>query len=255
MAKRTPRTLKAEQARGIRNARLVAMKRLFSGLGDLTDREKKCLAAVREDIEAGPALRFLAKKARRTEEHLIRNFVMAVWGGEVLRTGLGGRRPGDSEPEELLNFAASLFETAETIRKLNGQRYWQPECPHTAVFQEDDTQRERITGIVWVQRAKPRAFEETKRAFENLPRTLEMYAKSLRHKVAPEFHSRRRDRREGNIQHRMVTDLLEYMRSLTGGMYREKVAAILRVISPMAGVPAVEAESLRKRDRRKRGLA
>ena len=255
MAKRTPRTLKAEQARGIRKARLVAMKRLLRGLGDLTDREKKCLAAVRQDIEAGPALRFLAKKARRREEHLIRNFVMAVWGGEVLRAGLGGRRPGDSEPEELLNLAASLFETAETVRKLNGQRYWHPECPSAAVFQENEIQRERIAENFWVQRPKPRAFEETKRAFENLPHTLEMYAKNLRHKVAPEFHSRMRHRREGNIQHRMVGDLLQYIHSLTGRMYRDKVAAILRVINPIAGVAAVEAESLRKRDRRKRGLA
>jgi hypothetical protein len=46
--------------------------------------------------------------------------------------------------------------------------------------------------------------------------------------------------------------LLETVRRLTGRQYVERVAAILRVISPKAGLSPVEAGSLRKRAYRKK---
>lgn len=251
MAKRTPRTLLAAEDRDIlRLGRRVGMPR--PGI-DLTDRERKCLEAVHQDVEAREALRFLARKTGRTEKWWITNFVVTTWMDTVQKEFWRGS--GDSEPKELLEHAARVLETAQTIRQLNSERFWNTECPDVGVFEEDDLRREKMAEHTWALRVNPCAFAKTKRAFENLPHTLEMYARSLRYKAWLVLGFHRLHRREGNFQHRMVAGLLECVRRLAGRMYRNKVAAILRVIYPMAGLRAVEGESLRKRDRRKQGRA
>jgi hypothetical protein len=217
------------------------------GVG-LTDRERECLAAVRRDVEAAKALHFLAQKTARTEEYWITLFVCTAWAeqSEEMLT------PGESEPEELLRIAAHLRKTAGAIRKLNAQQYWRADCPDPTAFPREGMLRVEIGKNTSCEIVDRRLFNETKRSFQNLPGTLEMYAKSLRGKAFFEQCLRRLKRVEGRLRHQMESALQVEVCKLTRHKYREKIASILRVVNPMAGLPAVEAESLRKREQRKR---
>jgi predicted house-cleaning noncanonical NTP pyrophosphatase (MazG superfamily) len=59
------------------------------------------------------------------------------------------------------------------------------------------------------------------------------------------------------LQQQLEEGLLEEIRVRSGGKFRfrEKVSAILRVVYPIAGVRPAQADSLRKREYRKRKLA
>jgi hypothetical protein len=221
---------------------------------DLTDREQECLNAVRQNVEARDALRFLAQRTARAEESLITNFVISAWAEQTERTLLS-TRPEDPEPEELLEIAARVHETAETIRTLNAKRSWHADCPSAEVFPDEEKQRVKITKNICCQTVNRRSFNQTKRAFQNLPGTLEMYAQSLWYKAQSAQGFRRLKKKRGKLQHQMESALLEHVRELTGHKYRERVASTFRVVNLKAGVPAVEAESLRKREQRKRAQA
>lgn len=214
-----------------------------------TPRQQECLEAVRRDVTASEALRFLVQKTGRTEESWLNAFIITAWWGAEKE-----KWDGESEPEELLKHAARISDTAETIHKLNSERFWDMTCPDVAIFEEHDLRPERNAELLRVWRVDPRTFKKTKKAFENLPHILEMYAKNLRRKSDFGLSFRKRRRTQGNVQHRMEESLLEFVRELTGRKYRDKIAAIFRVIYPIAGRRAIEGESLRKRDQRNRRL-
>jgi hypothetical protein len=71
----------------------------------LTERERSCLEAVREDVEAYRALQFFCKKTGRTEESWIVTFVINAWSSHVL----ADQNPGEISPATMKQMA----ETAE----------------------------------------------------------------------------------------------------------------------------------------------
>ena len=235
---------------GAGKRRVIEIERLGNGL---TQRELDCLDAIRKDVEAREALRFLVEKARRTEEWWITTFVVTVWTEQTIRESQK-TPPGESEAEELLKIVARLSEIAATIRKLNTEKHWRTDCPDAAIFSDDEKHREYIAENTWNEYVYPSAFDAMSEVFRSLPNNLEMYAKSVRMKAMREFGYRRLDKGGPKLQHKMEIGLLEYVQKLTGRKYREKVAAILRVVNAQAGVRPVESESLRKREQRMKKL-
>ncbi len=216
---------------------------------------RECLDAVQADKGQGgacEALDFLARKMECTKEGLIAYFALtALKGkGEVTPSVLP---PGVSGPKELLKHEKRIREIAESIGKLNAEEYWYAGYPCTMAFEDKDIRREpgREKGV-WLLRPRRRAFKEARKAFESLPRTLEMYARNLGGKARDELYWRGVQRMQRVGQHWAEADLLEYIQHRTGHKYLEKVASILRVIYPMAGLPPIEGDSLRKRAYRKR---
>jgi hypothetical protein len=226
--------------------RIVEPERPGNGL---TQRELDCRDAIRKDVEARDALHFLVEKARRTEEWWITTFVVTVWTEQTIRKS-HKTPPGEFEAEELLKIVTRLFETVETIRKLNTQRHWRADCPDASIFSDDDKHREFVGENTWSEYVYPSVLDAMSETFKNLPNNLEVYAKSVRMKAMRELGYRRMDKGGPNLQHKMEVGLLEYVQKLTGRKYREKVAAILRVVNAQAGVRPVESESLRKREQR-----
>ncbi len=252
-------TSKREYEASLRRAKRVAKKHGIPPATQPTPREKECLEAVHANVEAREALAFLAAKTQCNEHWLITQFVVCAWMGRA-DADLLALPAGVSTPEELLKHEKSIREVAEVIGKLNVEKHWHADCPDITVFLEFGAK-----GDVWeepgtekgqtILHPNPRSWNDANKAFKTLPRILKMYARSLRGKAWSELGRQRIQRRNGNRQHQMESTLLDWMNRVTGHMYREKVAAILGVINPKAGLWPTKAETLRKRDRRRRGLA
>jgi predicted house-cleaning noncanonical NTP pyrophosphatase (MazG superfamily) len=186
----------------------------------LTEREQHCLEAISRDVEARDALELLCRKSRRSKKFWITTIVLTVWSPQVLVDG------PEISAAELKDLGNSLAEDAQKMKSLN----------KSEGFSRDS----RLAG------------------FLPLPTALEAYARLVLRKseIAHQFEQIRHDEpTRTEIRRDLEGRLLEHVRSLTGRMYREKVAAILRVVNPIAGSPPVEAETLRKRTQRKRKSA
>jgi hypothetical protein len=202
----------------------------------LTDRERECLEAVRKDVEARYALRFLARKAGCTDEMWIIAFVESV-RAFVDQNAKQEPGPQDSRPEEVGRLAVSICRIAQRIRSLNKENFWDAECP------------------AWQWDGMMPVHPDDRMDFENLPRALEMYARSVSIKAVRILRRREvdRDPRVGSTRYRAEQELLEIIQRVTGRKYRDKAASILRVVYPQFGLTSkIEGDSLRKREQRKR---
>jgi hypothetical protein len=236
----------------------------------LTDKERKCLEAVRREPEAREALRSLAQKARLREEWMCMPFIEAAWAsGQSAKLK---RSENDSTPEEVLRLAASVRKVADKILRLNSEKFWEAWRPASDLWSTMTEQQLESVG------------------FKALPRLLESYAHNMcikaqralrRDRLYRNPGSQRRGEREetgsiffgtkevpgsiirglpqcciGSPQDRAEKALLETVQRLTGRKHRDQCAAILRAIYPLFGLKAkAEGESLRKREQRERPRA
>ena len=139
----------------------------------------------------------------------------------------GSWEPGaaDSSPKEVLKLAKSIIKVSSKIKMLNKQRFWG--ASH---------------------------YLRTDAMFENLADSLYLYGRNIACKASEVLRRLNiyRDPRVGKLQHRAEQELLDKVWEFTGHYYRDKVAAILRVVNLQYGNYPVTGESLRKRGQRKR---
>jgi hypothetical protein len=236
----------------------------------LTDMDLKCLEAVRKDVGARKALRLLAQKAGLPEEGMCLFFIESAWASD--QNAKLKPSPRDSTSEEVLRLAASVRKTAQKIRRLNGESFWEAKRPAWDLW--GMMSEDQLDGV----------------GFKNLPRILESYAHSVSMKAQRSLRRRRLHRNPGpqhrakeergsvifgtkevpgsiirgrpnqrgigKFQDRAEKKVLATVQRLTGRKYRDKCAAVLRVIYPLFGLtPKIEGESLRKREQRERRQA
>jgi hypothetical protein len=222
------------------------------GLEVLLEREKLALNAVRRDSEPGgaaEALRFLARKA-------VRRKMQSYGGAEAVKKALGTAIPFrtwcaqwqsafETEVVRLVQQAAWAPRSLEDIKRFPGVSRLRIEP--VRALQMTATLKKAVALIrdldrdeYWGEVAQP-----------GLQEALDLYADNLS-TVAQRLLRLDRSPTFRNAGHSNDEWVLENIRRLTGRFYREKTTVIMRAVCPLAGHHPVEAESLRRWQRRRR---